>query len=385
MTMKNWQGMSSRFLPVMRRAAAVVGLAVFGVSLSACGPKPPIKLGFIGGLSGKFADLGTATRNGALLAVEQANAAGGVGGRQLTLVEQDDKQNNDQALLAMAELHKQGVAGVVGPSTSSIAVAVAPFAQANQLLLIAPTATTSKLTGKDDFFLRSVGDAAFYGKAAARFHYEKQGIRSAALVLDMANADYSESWGEPYAAELTRLGGKVVAIERFKSTDNPDHAAIAQKLLVSQPQLVLTVASSVDSALIAQRVKGISPATRMAGAGWASTERLIELGGGAVDGMLFEQYFDRFDPAPKYQGFVAAYRERFKGEPGFGAVLAFDAANMLIAGLQKSEKSADLKATILGIGRFDGVQNQVLLDKFGDVSREVHFGVVKDGKFAKAD
>lgn len=363
----------------------VFSLALIATALPGCGPKPPLKIGFIGGLSGKFSDLGTATRNGALLAVEIANDAGGVGGRKLMLVEQDDQQSSEKALLSIEELKKQGVVAVVGPSTSSVAVAITPMATSNHLLLIAPTATTNKLSGKDDYFLRSIGDAAFYGRSAAQFHYSRQGVRSVALILDMANADYTESWGEPYAAEFARLGGKVLRLERFKSTDNPDHAAIARKLLDGKPEMVLTVASSVDSALIAQRVKTLNPAVRLAGAGWASTERLIELGGSAVEGMLFEQYFDRFDAAPKFQGFLQAYRDRFKAEAGFGAVLAYDAANMIIAGLQKTDEPVALKAAILAMGKFDGVQNPVHLDAYGDVTRAVHFGVVKQGGFAKID
>lgn len=198
------------------------------------------------------------------------------------------------------------------------------MASENQLLLIAPTATTSKLSGKDDYFLRSVGDAAFYGRATAQFHFSKQGIERSLWRWTWPMRTTPESWGEPYAAEFVRLGGKVTRMERFKSTDNPDHEAIAKNVLAGKPQLILTVASSVDCALIAQRAKILDPGVRMAGSAWASTERLIELGGAAVEGMLVEQYFDRFDPSPKFQGFLKAYRKRFKAEPGFGAVLAFE-------------------------------------------------------------
>lgn len=355
------------------------------ITLGACSPKPDIRIGFLGGLSGKFSDLGIATRNGALLAIEQVNAAGGIDGRKLVLVEQDDKQNNDQGILALAELKKQGVVAVVGPSTSSIATAIVGKANEEKLLLVAPTATTNKLTGKDDYFVRATGDASLYGRLAAQMHFEKRGVRSVALILDMANADYTENWAQPYADEFARLGGKVLAMHRFKSTDNPDHQAIAQGLLDAKPQMVVTVASSVDAALLAQRLRQIQPEIALAGAGWASTERLIELGGSSVEGMLFEQYFDRFDSSPKYQRFLESYKARFKTEPGFGAVLAFDAANMVIAGLSKATEPSAVKAAILGIASFDGVQNRVTLDAYGDATRSVYFGIVKDGAFAKLD
>lgn len=374
----------SESCPLVHRTFVVTLTLTSALWLSACGPKPPIPMGFLGGLSGKFSDLGIATRNGTLLAVEQVNASGGIGGRKISLLELDDKQSTEAALLAMEEFKKQGVVAVIGPSTSSIAVAVTPVADANKLVLVAPTATTNKLSNKDDYFLRSIGDASFYGRAAARWHFQKQGVRSVALILDMANADYTESWGLPYAEEFTSMGGKVTLVERFKSTDNPNHQAIAAKLIASKPEMVLTVASSVDSALIAQRVRGLQPAVRLAGAAWASTERLIELGGSAVEGMLFEQYFDRFDPSPKFQGFMQAYRERFKAEPGFGALLAYDAANMVIAGL-KSGDGKPLKEAILALKRFDGAQNALTLNGFGDADRGVYFGVVKNGAFAKPE
>jgi branched-chain amino acid transport system substrate-binding protein len=370
---------------MLRFAFAVPCLCLLFAGLTACSPKPPIEIGFLGGLSGKFSDLGTATRNGALLAVELVNLSGGVDGRKLHLLELDDKQSVESALQAMEEFQKQGVVAVVGPSTSSIAVAVTPVADRQRLLLVAPTATTNKLSAKDDYFLRSIGDASFYGRSAAQWHYQRQGVRSVALILDMANADYTESWGEPYAAEFKRLGGTVIGMERFTSTTNPDHRAIAQKLLEGKPEMLVTVASSVDSALIAQRARTLQPQVRLAGAGWASTERLIELGGVGVEGMLFEQYFDRFDQSPKFLGFLKAYRERFKSEPGFGALLAFDAANMIVAGLKKSEDHQGLKAQVLAIGKFEGAQNSLTVDKFGDVTRGVYFGVVKNGTFAKPD
>jgi branched-chain amino acid transport system substrate-binding protein len=370
----------SRLIGAALRTGVGLGLCLL---TAACGPPPPIKLGFLGGLSGKFSDLGIATRNGALLSIEIANAAGGIDGRKLSLVEMDDKQDSAAALRGMAELEAQGVVGVIGPSTSSMAVAVTPFANEKQLLLIAPTATTNVLSHKDDYFFRSVGDAAHYGVAAAHRHFA-MGIRRAALVQDLANKDYTENWGTPYAESFTALGGTITGVEHFTSTQKPDYQALAQQLVKSRPELIVTVASSSDSALIAQRVKGISPTMRLAGAGWASTERLIELGGAAVEGMLFEQYFYRFDPTPGFQSFLKAYRERFHAEPGFGAVLAYDATQLMLAGLRQTHGAKDgLKSAVLATGSIDGAQDKVTVDAFGDAVRPVYFGVVKNGAFAR--
>jgi branched-chain amino acid transport system substrate-binding protein len=370
----------SRLTRVALRAGLGVGLCLL---VAACAPPPPIKLGFLGGLSGKFSDLGIATRNGALLSIEIANAAGGIDGRKLSLVEMDDKQDSQAALLAMAELERQGVVAVIGPSTSSMAVAVTPFANERQLLLISPTATTNALSHKDDYFFRAVGDAAHYGIAAAQRHFA-MGLRRAALAQDLANADYTENWGTPYARTFTALGGTITTVEHFTSTQKPDYQSLARQLVNSHPDLIVTVASSSDSALIAQRVRSLAPTVRLAGAGWASTERLIELGGATVEGMLFEQYFYRFDPTSKFQSFVKAYQDRFHADPGFGAVLAYDATQLVLAGLRQTHGTkTDLKAALLGTGAVEGAQDRVTVDAYGDAARPVYFGVVKNGAFAR--
>ena len=374
----SFKALSKRWL------VAVLAIVAAGF-WAGCSPTPPIPIGYLGGLSGKFADLGTASRNGVLLAVEHANDAGGVAGRKLELVEADDRQNSEAALTALQGLVDRKVVAVVGPTTSSIAVAVVPVANERRLVLVSPTGTTSRLTGKDDYFFRAVGEASFYGAQAARYHLEKLGVRRVALVLDMANADYTESWGEAYVAEFKRAGAAVVAHERFQSAQSPDHAAIARKVVASKPQAVVTVASAVDAALVAQRVKTLNPQIRLAGASWASTERLIELGGAAVEGMLFEQYFDRFDTSPKYLAFAKAYRERFNAEPGYAALLAYDSANMVIAALGRTQQQEEMKSALLAIQTFEGVQDPVVIDAFGDVARKVYYGLVRNGKFVRAD
>ena len=117
--------------------------------LTSCGPTEPVRLGFLGGISGRFADLGATGRNGALLAVEQRNQRGGIRGRQVELVARDDEQNNEKGLQGLRELVEQNVIGVVGPMTSSIAVAINREAEMARVVLMSPTSVTNALTGKD--------------------------------------------------------------------------------------------------------------------------------------------------------------------------------------------------------------------------------------------
>ena len=125
-------------------------LALLLLALTACAPPQPVKLGFLGGLSGRVADLGEAGRHGVLLAVDEANAAGGVNARKVELLIKDDEQQAAAAIKAIEELVAARVDAVIGPMTSSMGEAVLPVASRAGLVVVSPTVTFSLLAGRDD-------------------------------------------------------------------------------------------------------------------------------------------------------------------------------------------------------------------------------------------
>ncbi|MBL8425603.1 MAG: ABC transporter substrate-binding protein, partial [Candidatus Accumulibacter phosphatis] len=115
--------------------------------------------------------------------------------------------------------------------------------------------------------------------------------------------------------------------------------------------------------------------------GWAATERLLELGGKAVEGLTVVQDFDRNSSAPRYLAFRQAYRERFHREPGFGGVIAFDAANVVLDALAKQRAGQTVREAVLALKHFEGVQESLTFDEFGDVKRSIVVTAVRDGQF----
>ena len=117
------------------RTASLLAATSLAVLLAACSPPEPVRLGFIGGLSGRVADLGESARNGFHLAVEQANAAGGINGRQIEMLVKDDGQDPAKARQAAEALVAAGVVAIIGPGTTGvmIAIAVAYLAQFTRL------------------------------------------------------------------------------------------------------------------------------------------------------------------------------------------------------------------------------------------------------------
>lgn len=361
----------------LRRGALLVLVAG---ALSACGEREPVRLGYLGGISGRVADLGIAGRNGAQLAVELANQKGGIGGRKIELIVRDDEQNPELASQRFNELATAGVKAVVGPMTSGVAAAILPLVERQKLLTISPTVTATDLAGKDDYFLRVISTAGVYAKLSAQYEYGVNGLRKVAVILDRRNQAYSDSWAGAFRTSFEALGGEVPSYQYFESGDAAGLGTLAEQALRSRPDGVVVVANSVDAALLVQHLRRRSPAVKLVTSEWAATERFVELAGGAAEGVVLAQFFDRSSTAPTYLAFRKLYRERFGEEPGFASITAFDATNVLIeAFAQRPDLPA--KDAVMAIRRFAGVQGAVEFDSYGDAVRDVFVTVIRDGKF----
>lgn len=363
----------------MGLGAILLGLAVV---LGDCSPSEPIRIGFVGGVSGRVADLGIAGRNGALLAVELRNQSGGVAGRQVELIVRDDEQDPEVAERATRELVVQGVVAIVGPMTSAMAMRMVPVANETKMLLVSPTVTTENLSGLDDHFFRVTSSTREYAYKNALY---QRNLRRVATAHDLGNRAYTESWLRDFSDAFARHGGVIVQSLGFKSGGDTLFLPIARDLLAAQPDGLLIVANSVDSALLCQQIRKLDSRVPIMVAEWGATERLVELGGQAVEGVAAPQLFDRESIVPAYRAFRQRFRERFGQEPGFGGTAAFDATNAVLDALAERRPDQSLKETMLAVRRFEGVQSPLSFDDFGDARRETFITVVRDGRFVKVE
>jgi len=358
---------------------AIIGLGI--AVLLGCEPLEPIRIGFVGGTSGRVADLGIAGRDAVLLAVELRNQSGGVAGRKVKLLIKDDQQNPEVARRAVRDLIEQGVVAIVGPMTSAMAIAVVPIANEAKVLLMSPTATTDDLTGLDDYFFRLNTSARDNASRIARYHVGQNATRRLAATYDLRNKSYTENWLDSFRATYVQGGGEVVKVIGFESGGETTFLQLAQDLLAAPVDGVLIVANSVDTALLCQQIRKLGSRVPIISSEWAATERLVELGGKAVEGVIMAQNFDRNSTAPRYRAFYQAYRDRFHREPGFGGVIAFDAANVVLDALAQRREGRSVKETVLAARRFEGVEEPMLFNEFGEVKRRLFITVVRDGQF----
>lgn len=346
--------------------------------LSGCGQETPVRVGFVAGLTGRVADLGQPAFKGATLAVDDWNAGGK---RKVELLTGDDRQDPAAAAEAVKALLDQNVACVIGHMTSAMSLVGTKIANERKIPLISPTTTTTDLTGIDDYFFRVISSTRTYSGKMAAFLADKKSLRKVALVYDLNNKSYTETWCDNFAAEFKKRGGEVIFRKTYSAGASVQFGELAKEVLAAKPEAVVLAMSAMDAAMFCQQVRKLDTSVILATSEWPATEKLIELGGKAVEGIFSNQYFFRDDQSPRYVAFRNHYRERFHEEPGFAAVSAYDAMTVALKSLAEQKKGESLKEAILRVREFEGLQGNFVIDPFGDTERNSVIVTVAGGAF----
>ncbi len=363
----------------------LTGMALVVFFVSGCSENKPLKIGFVGALTGRNGDLGTAGRDGALLAVESINAVGGVGGRKLELVIRDDKSDPEEAKRVVRELVDSKVAAIVGPMTSSMASATIPIVDASKILMLSPTVSGSgsDFMARDDYFIRLNLNSDVAAATAEKM--KKMGINNVALIYDMANKSYSASLVDAFKTKFTSLGGLIAADQPFSSKEKPNLTTLAQSAIGKKPGGILIVAGALDSAMLCQQLNKLGSTFPVFIAEWAGTSEFLKAGGGAVSGVYIFQHFNSDSTNPAFVSFKNDYIKRFGDLPPFAATYSYEAVSIITEAIKKDANISRIKETIIGLHQFKGLQSDIVIDKNGDPIRPFSLMQVRDGRFAMID
>jgi branched-chain amino acid transport system substrate-binding protein len=359
--------------------AAAFAAALAAAGGAGCGRSEPIKVGFVSGLSGRNYDLGISSRNGVQLAIGELNAAGGIGGRPIELVVRDDEQRPEAARAAVEELVRQGVVAIIGHNTSSMAEATLPIIEREKVLMISPTVSSSNFRGLDDWLIMLYPSTAESAAKMADWLSRNGAPKRVSALYDLGNRAYTQSWFDHFREDLAKFGGTVDPFP-FTSGQVDQWGALAAKALAARPEAVLLIANALDSATLAQQLRKRSPSVRLLGTDWGFTHDVLSHGGGAVEGAIFMQKVDVNSTAPAYRRFKGAYEARYNRPVDFAAIMAYESAQVLAASLRKDATRAGVRAALLGLGTFHGLQGDFTIDRFGDAQRRHLVMTVRDGQ-----
>lgn len=345
-----------------------------------------ILIGEVGSLTGSEAAFGISTRNGIEMAIEEANAAGGVKGKKLAVRVYDDQSKPEEAAAAATRLVTQDkVVAILGEVASSNSLAMAPKAQGAQVPMVSPSSTNPKVTEVGDYIFRVCFIDPFQGAVMARYSRETLKFTNVAILTDKKSA-YSEGLTQVYQQRFTELGGKILAVEAYSKGDT-DFRAQLTNIKKLKPEAIYVPGYYQDVALIAEQARELGlKAVLMGGDGWDSS-KLFELGGEAVEGSYVSNHYSSDDPSPRVQEFIKRYQAKFNVVPDSLAALGYDSARVVIDGLKRATDSTGpaLRDAIAATKDFPGVAGTITLDAQRNPVKPAVVLKVEGGKFKYVD
>jgi len=350
---------------MQRRLIAFTALTVLVLTLS-CGPKlnpNEIRVGEYGSLTGAQATFGISTQNGIQLAVDEANAAGGVNGKTFKVIALDDQGKPEEAAVAVTKLITEDkVQVVLGEVASSLSLAAAPICQEHKVPMITPSSTNPKVTQVGDYVFRVCFIDPFQGQVMADFAMNNLKAKTAAVLRDQ-KSDYSMGLADFFIKRFKDKGGDVLIDQSYVAGD-VDFKSQLTTIREKRPDVIFVPGYYTEVGLIAQQARELGiKVPLMGGDGWDSS-KLYEIGGKALDGCYFSSHYSPDSTDPKVQEFVKKYQAKYGQVPDALATLGYDAAGVLVAALKtaKGPDTADLRDAIAATKNYGGVTGSISLD-----------------------
>lgn len=299
------------------------------------GESGPVRVGYYGDLTGATSSFGQSTKNGADLAADEINKSGGINGRQIEIITEDDQGEPNKAATVVTKLINQDrVHALLGEVASSNTLAAAPKAQESQVPMITPSSTNPAVTQVGDYIFRVCFIDPFQGEVMAKFAANNLKAKRAAILYDF-NSDYSRGLQQFFKKSFTALGGEVVEEKSYTQGDR-DFSGQLTAIRSANPDVIYVPGYYGQVGVIANQTKQLGiKAPLLGGDGWDAPQ-LWELGGDALNGSYISNHYSVDDPSPAIQKFVADYRARYNVVPDALAALGYDAMKVLADAIRRA-------------------------------------------------
>ncbi len=343
----------------------------------------PIKIGQYGAFTGKEAAFGVSARKGVIMAVEELNAAGGVLGRPLELLTEDNQsKQGESATIVKKFINRDKVVAVLGGNASSNSLEAAPVCQTARIPMIAISSTNPRVTELGDCIFRVCFIDPFQGAVLAKFARDSLQVQRVAILTSI-NAPYSVGLSRVFRERFVAWGGTVVADQKYNEGDK-DFRAQLTAIKAAHPDGILASGYYTEAALLCRQARALGlDIPIFGGDGWEAPQ-LVEIGGTAVEGTYYSSSYTSESTAPEVQAFVKRFQARWEGEtPDSIAALGYDATRLLADALTRAgtTESAALRSALAATKDFPGVTGRTTIDSQRNAAKAAVVITVKDGRF----
>jgi len=344
-------------------------------------PANEIVIGEFASLTGGTASFGQSSHKGTLMAVDEINTAGGLLGKKVKLITEDNQSKAGEASTVVRKLiSRDEIVALLGEVASSRSLEAAPIAQQNKIPMISPASTNPKVTEVGDYIFRVCFIDPFQGTVLAKFALAR-GWKNVAILTDVKQ-DYAVGLSDFFKKYFTANGGTIVSEQSYSSGDK-DFKAQLTSISASNPDAILVSGYYNEAGLIASQARELGiDVPLLGGDGWDSPS-LVEVGGAAMEGNFFSNHFSAEDKSEVIQNFIAKFRAKYNEEPDAMAALGYDSAMILADAIKRAgtTDSEPLRDAIAATKDFPAVTGMITLDAARNANKPAVILEIKDGKF----
>ena len=342
----------------------------------------PIKIGVFLPMTGNVSAFGQMEWLGIKTAHKMM---GKILGREVKLILEDSKSEQTEAAHAVERLIQQHqVVGIIGGAISGTALAGAAIAEKNGILLISPSATNLLVTQDKKYVFRACFDDAFQSQVAARQARIAMGASTAAVVVDIAQADYSVGLGNLFLRAFGEMGGKVL-VTAYIQTGDRDFRSQLSEVREAKPDIIYLPNYYTENALLAKQVRDLGMEMPLLMADGAHVPALIETGGKAVDGVYLTAHF-HLEAVSTTLGrrFTANFKKQHKKDADAFGALGADAYFILVGAIKraKSTEGTKIRSALTDTRNFKGVTGPIKINEDGKTIKHLVINRVKNGRFS---
>lgn len=344
-----------------------------------------VKIGFLGALTGDVAMFGKPTLDGMKMAAEELNAAGGILGKKIEIVEADNRGDKQEgASVTQKFISRDNVTAIVGDPTTGITKVAAPIAQKAGVVLLSAGATGPGVVEVGDFIFRDTLLDSIAIPAVMDYFANELKFKSVAIITS-DNNDYSVGLSQTFRDAAAKMPSvKIVADEKVKDGDK-DFSAQVTNIKAKKPDVILFSGYYTEGALIMKEARKQGVKAPMFGGDGLFSPKFIELGGPAVEGSMSALGFSTEQATPATAKFIEAYKAKNAGaEPGLFDAQGYDAV-MLLADAMKRANSVDpkvFKDALAQTKNFEGVSGTISMQANREpIKSPLSLLQVKGGKF----
>ena len=324
-----------------------------------------IKIGFIGPLTGDYANYGTLCKQAVEMAIDEINANGGINGAEVKLYAEDSEGDSQKALAAMEKLSSSDkVCAVIGPVLTGESFSVAERAQAEGIVIITPSASHKDITNVGDYIFRTTPSDGLQGEVAGKYWYQVLGYRKLAVLY--AKNDYSQGLYESMSEAFTADGGQIVAAETFMVGDK-DFKTQLTNLKNTDAEAIYIPDYTAEMAQILEQAAQLGIDKPFLSSDGFLSEEIYDLAGQYTDGVVYTASA-KIEESDKNKVFKDNYTAKWGVGPDSFASNAYDATYILASVIAKVGTNREaIKKGMQQVKDFEGVNGIINFAENGDL------------------